>query len=103
MGTIEERRFSYALTLFLEQECMSGVQYSIADEQLFPRFRAFWKQACEELEHPALLGQFRVELVQRGFHAIPGGKRPHWVGLTLREQDQQSHEEKRPGNHLEQG
>lgn len=85
----EERRFSHAVTRFLEQECMKGAQYTIADEQLFPRFRAFWKQVSEGFEHPALLGQFRVELNRRGFHAKPDGKRPHWIGLTLRDQDRQ--------------
>lgn len=91
MITSEERRFSHAVTRFLEQECMKGEQYTIADEQLFPRFQAFWKQVPEGFEHPALLGQFRVELIRRGFHAKPdgNGKRPHWIGLTLCDQDQQ--------------
>ncbi len=102
MSTIEERRFAHALTRFLEQECVRGVQYSIADERLFPRFRAFWKQASEGFEHPALLGQFRVGLTQQGFQAVPGGKKPLWIGLTLRDQGHKRHSEKRPRNRLQQ-
>ena len=91
MRTDEDRRFSGAMTRFLEQQCVIGAPYSIADEQLFARFKAFWFQAPERFDHQALLGQFRVELVERGFHAKPGGKWPHWLGLTTREQDNQKH------------
>ncbi len=101
-STIEERRFAHALTRFLAQECVRGAQYSIADEQLFPRFRAFWKQVSEEFEHPALLGQFRVELAQRGFQAIPGEKKPLWVGLTLRDQDHRHRYRRKASKHLQQ-
>jgi len=85
----EDKRFSHALTSFLEQECVRGVEYSIADARLFPRFRAFWMQTPERFDHPSLLGQFRVELAQRGFLATASGKHPRWVGLTLRRQDRQ--------------
>ncbi|MBA2284258.1 MAG: hypothetical protein H0W02_02120 [Ktedonobacteraceae bacterium] len=102
MSTIEERRFSHALTRFLEQECVRGAQYSIADEQLFLRFRAFWKQASEGCEHPALLGQFRVGLAQRGFQAVPDGKKPLWIGLTLRGQKHKSQREKKSSSHIQQ-
>jgi hypothetical protein len=81
----EDRRFSHALTSFLEQECVRGAEYSIADDHLFPRFRAFWMQAPERFEHLSLLGQFRVELAQRGFLTTSKGKHPRWVGLTLRD------------------
>ena len=94
MRTDEDRRFSGAMTRFLEQQCVIGAPYSIADEQLFARFKAFWFQAPERFDHQALLGQFRVELVERGFHAKPGGKWPHWLGLTTREQDNQKHRSK---------
>jgi hypothetical protein len=87
MRTDEDGRFSRAMTRFLEQRCVIGAEYSIADEQLFALFKAFWLQAPERFDHPALLGQFRVELVERGFHAEPGGKWPHWFGLTTHEQD----------------
>ena len=95
MRTDEDGRFSRAMTRFLEQRCVIGGLYSIADEQLFALFKAFWIQAPERFDHPALLGQFRVELVERGFHAKPGGKWPHWFRLTTREQDNQRHQEER--------
>jgi hypothetical protein len=63
----EEKRFSGALTKFLEKECIIRNDVSIADEQLFHRFATFWSQAPEHFDHPALLGQFRVALTQRGF------------------------------------
>ena len=91
----EDGCFSGAMTRFLEQRCVIGALYSIADEQLFALFKAYWLQAPERFDHPALLGQFRVELVQHGFHAQPGGKWPHWLSLTAREQDNQRHQEER--------
>jgi hypothetical protein len=66
MRTDQDGRFSRAVTRFLEQQCVMGAAYSIADEQLFARFRAFWARAPERFDHPALLGQFRVELAERG-------------------------------------
>lgn len=81
----DERSFSHALTDFLEQECVKGVDFSITDKQLFRRFREFWMQAPECFDHPALLGQFRVELTQRGLVATSTGKHPRWIGLTLRQ------------------
>ena len=95
MRTDEDGHFSRAMTRFLEQRCVIGGLYSIADEQLFALLKAFWLQAPERFDHPALLGQFRVELVQHGFHAQPGGKWPHWLSLTAREQDNQRHQEER--------
>ena len=93
MRTNEDGRFSRAMTRFLEHQCVIGARYSIADEHLFALFKAFWIQAPERFDHPALLGQFRVELVERGFHAEPGGKWPHWLSLTTREQDNQRQQE----------
>ena len=84
MRADEERRFSHALTNFLEQECIKGSRLSISDKQLFRKFRAFWLQAPEQFDHPALLGQFRVELTQRGFPSDSAGKHPRWLGLALR-------------------
>src|SRR5204863_5351033 len=43
----EDGRFSRAITRFLEQRCVVGAAYSIADEQLFARFKTFWFQAPE--------------------------------------------------------
>ena len=85
MRTDKDKRFSGAMARFLEQQCMIGAPYSIADKQLFERFKAFWRQAPEQFDHPALLGQFRVELLHYGFHAQPAGKWPHWRGLTMSE------------------
>ncbi len=84
MRADEERRFSYALTNFLEQACIKGSHLAISDKQLFRSFRAFWLQAPEQFDHPALLGQFRVELTQRGFPSDSAGKHPRWLGLALR-------------------
>ena len=84
MRADEERRFSHALTIFLKQECRKGSQLAVSDKQLFRKFRAFWLQAPEQFDHPALLGQFRVELTQRGFASDSAGKHPRWLGLTLR-------------------
>jgi hypothetical protein len=83
----EDRRFSHVLKNFLEQQCVKGADFSITDKQLFRYFRAFWMQAPEYFDHPALLGQFRVELAQRGFLSASTGKHPRWLGLTYREQD----------------
>lgn len=96
MNTGEDVRFSRAVTRFLEQECVVGAPYSIADERLFALFKAFWNHAPERYDHPALVGQFRVELVERGFHAIPGGKSPHWLGLTARKRVDQGDVDERP-------
>lgn len=84
MRADEERRFSHALTNFLEQACIKGSHLSISDKQLFRSFRTFWLQAPEQFDHPALLGQFRVELTQRGFPSDSAGKHPRWLGLALR-------------------
>ena len=95
MRADEDRHFSRMMTLFLDRQCVIEASYSIADEHLFALFKAFWKQAPERFDHPALLGQFRVELVKRGFHAEPGGKRPHWRGLTSCEQSNQRYQEEK--------
>ncbi len=84
-----EQRFSHALTNFLEQECVKGSQLSISDKQLFRSFRAFWLKAPEQFDHPALLGQFRAELTQRGFSSDGAGKHPRWTGLALRKPTKQ--------------
>jgi hypothetical protein len=81
----EDQRFARVVTRFLQQECIRGAGYAIADEDLFKRFRTFWMHAAEYFDHPALLGQFRVELAERGFQSNPYGKRPRWIGLTVRE------------------
>jgi hypothetical protein len=99
----EEKGFSRALTNFLEKQCIRAADASITDKQLFRYFRAFWMQAPECFDHPALLGQFRVELAQRGFLAASTGKHPCWLGLTLRKQEQakkKSPVKERQGRHV---
>ena len=88
MRADDERSFSHALTNFLERHCVKGADLSITDRQLFRRFREFWMQAPGCFDHPALLGQFRVELTQRGFVATSTGKHPRWIGLSLRQPGQ---------------
>ena len=67
---------------FINRYCRVGNGLSIADKRLFPAFQAFWIATATETQHPALLGQFRVELTERGFRSN-GPKRPRWYGLTL--------------------
>ena len=77
--------FSEIVGQFLEHRCESNAGLYVSDDMLFPKFRAFWMHKTYQTEHPALLGQFRVELTQRGFLSN-GAKRPRWYGLTLRVQ-----------------
>jgi hypothetical protein len=77
-----QQEFSEIVGLFITRHCNVGTGLSISDKKLFPAFRAFWAITANETEHPALLGQFRVELAQRGFRSN-GPKRPRWYGLTL--------------------
>ena len=79
----QEAPFSEVVDQFLEQWCVSGNGLHVVDKALFPKFRAFWTQMTGKKEHPALMGQFRVELTQRGFRSN-GAKRPRWYGLDLR-------------------
>ena len=75
--------FSEVVGQFLEQWCVPGNGLYVVDKALFPKFRAFWIQRTGQKEYPALMGQFRVELTQRGFRSN-GAKRPRWYGLSLR-------------------
>ena len=45
-------------------------------------FRAFWTETSPDTQHPALPGQFRVELTERGFQSR-GMKRLRWYGIAL--------------------
>ena len=74
--------FSDMVDHFIRRYCRLGTNVNISDRTLFPAFRAFWIATTHETPHPALLGQFRVELTERGYHSI-GKKRPRWYGLTL--------------------
>jgi hypothetical protein len=77
-----EQEFSEIVDQFIRRYCRVGPGLQIADRTLFPAFRAFWIATAPETQHPALLGQFRVELTERGFRSN-GPKRPRWYGLTL--------------------
>ena len=68
---------------FIKRYCMVGDDLSITNRELFPAFRAFWMATAQDTQHPALLGQFRVELTERGFQS-KGIKRIRWYGLALR-------------------
>lgn len=74
--------FSDMVDHFIRRYCRLGTDVNISDSTLFPAFRAFWIATTHETPHPALLGQFRVELTERGYHSN-GRKRPRWYGLTL--------------------
>jgi hypothetical protein len=84
MEVATKKTFSEVVDQFLEQHCSSGANLHITDRALFSRFRAFWQDMDDEAAHPALLGQFRVNLTERGYRAT-GGKRPRWHGLALRQ------------------
>ena len=77
-----QQEFSEIVDRFLTRYCRVDTGLSISDKTLFPVFRAFWTATAPETQHPALLGQFRVELAQRGFRSN-GPKRPRWYGLSL--------------------
>jgi hypothetical protein len=75
--------FSEIVDQFIVQFCRVGPGLNISDKTLFPAFRAFWRALVPETQHPALLGQYRVALAERGYTSN-GHKRPRWYGLTLR-------------------
>lgn len=74
--------FSEVVDFFTRRYCRVGDDLSILDRELFPEFRTFWKATTLDAQHPALLGQFRVELTERGFKSR-GRKRIRWYGITL--------------------
>ncbi len=82
MFTDEENNFSTVVDQFLEQCCKCQPGLQVPDRMLFPVFRAFWSGKANGYVHPTLLGQFRVEMTQRGYRSN-GAKRPRWYGLTL--------------------
>src|SRR5439155_15951329 len=77
-----EQEFSEIADQFIRRYCRVGPGLQIADRTFFPAFRAFWIATAPETQHPALLGQFRVELTERGFQSR-GKKRLRWYGITL--------------------
>ena len=82
MNGYAQQEFSEIVDRFLTRYCRVGTGLSISDKTLFPVFRAFWIATAQEAQHPALLGQFRVALAERGFRSN-GPKRPRWCGLAL--------------------
>jgi hypothetical protein len=77
-----QQDFSDLVDRFTRRFCRFGNGLSISDRMLFAAFQAFWIATAPDSQHPALLGQFRVELAERGFRSR-GRKRPRWYGLTL--------------------
>lgn len=77
-----EPEFSKNVDIFLKTRCRVGTDLSDSDKNLFQAFQTYWVATVSETPHPALLGQFRVELTERGFPSV-GHKRPHWYGLAL--------------------
>ncbi len=77
-----QQDFSELVDYFTKRYCRVGDDLSILDRELFPVFRAFWNAKTFDTKHPALLGQFRVELTERGFKSR-GRKRLRWYGIAL--------------------
>ena len=77
-----QQDFSDIVDHFIRRYCRIGNGLSISDRELFPALRAFWMATAPDTQHPALLGQFRVELTERGFQSR-GKKRLRWYGITL--------------------
>ncbi len=74
--------FSDLVDYFIRRYCKVGNGLSITDRELFTAFRAFWTASAPDIQHPALLGQYRVEFTERGFQSR-GRKRLRWYGITL--------------------
>jgi hypothetical protein len=87
VDTYKEAFFSRIVGQFLEQQCEVIPGKSVQGRVLFRRFRDYWNQITNGARHPALLGQFRVELTERGY-ASSGGKWPRWYDLALRKKKQ---------------
>jgi hypothetical protein len=83
VDTYKEAFFSRIVSQFLEQYCEMIPGKSVQGRVLFRKFRNYWNEVTHGAKHPALLGQFRVELTQRGYISN-NGKWPHWYGLVLR-------------------
>ena len=77
-----QQDFSHIVDYFIKRYCRIGSDLKISDRNLFRAFREFWIATAPATQQPALLGQFRVELTERGFRSS-GKKRPRCYGLTL--------------------
>ena len=82
MNLVVQQDFSEIVDQFITRYCRLGTGLNISDRNLFPAFRAFWVATARETPHPTLLGQFRIELTERGYRS-KGRKTPRWYGLTL--------------------
>ena len=82
MNPVVQQDFSEIVDQFITRYCRLGTGLNISDRNLFPAFRAFWVATARETPHPTLLGQFRIELTERGYRS-KGRKTPRWYGLTL--------------------
>lgn len=78
--------FANVVEKFLQECCTLEKQQSVEDTRLFANFRAYYKRVWQDEPYPALLGQFRVELTQRGFRSS-SDKHPTWYGIALRPTD----------------
>jgi hypothetical protein len=79
-----QQDFSDLVDRFIKRYCRFGNDLRILDRELFPAFRAYWTATAPDSQYPALLGQFRVELTERGFQSR-GRKRIRWYGIALHE------------------
>ncbi len=77
-----QQDFSVHVDYFVRRYCRVEDDLSVLDRELFPAFRAFWNAMALDIQHPALLGQFRVELTEKGFKSR-GRKRIRWYGIDL--------------------
>jgi hypothetical protein len=82
MNQYVQQDFSEIVDQLIARYCRLGAGLNISDRMLFPAFRAFWIVTEPETLPPALLGQFRVAMAERGFRSH-GSKRPRWYGLAL--------------------
>ena len=79
-----DQGFSDTVDQFITRYCRCDSRLNISDSALFFEFRAFWIATSHEIPHPALLGQFRIELAKRGYRSN-GRKRPRWYGLAMQD------------------
>ena len=90
-----ESLFSHVVSQFLAQQCEIAPEKSVRGRVLFRRFRDYWNEVTHGMKYPALLGQLRVELTERGY-ASSGGKWPHWYGLAVRKKKHLKHANQPP-------
>lgn len=82
MNQVAQDTFAEMIDQFLAAYCQRGIGFHVSDRQLFAQFRRYWISTSPQSAHPALLGQYRVELTERDYRS-QGEKRPHWYGLSL--------------------